>query len=179
MTYKKLLTIRYSVSLKGFNNKRPNSNLKNLGRLYFIIFVFCHWGLISQELLTSDEAYNRYQQLSAEMAKSFPEDAIKTYSRTSFSEQQLETYLSQHFQRLDLLPIIKDRPTFIMDAYLHSGNWFRAIGFIELTKLAMNWPKLIRDGNFIKHGAIPLITPINLIKNLIKSNLKKIIEQNL
>lgn len=131
MTYKKLLTIRYSVSLKGFNNKRPNSNLKNLGRLYFIIFVFCHWGLISQELLTSDEAYNRYQQLSAEMAKSFPEDAIKTYSRTSFSEQQLETYLSQHFQRLDLLPIIKDRPTFIMDAYLHSGNWFRAIGFIE------------------------------------------------
>ncbi|OBX26897.1 hypothetical protein LX77_00691 [Gelidibacter algens] len=94
--------------------------------------------MISQQQVTSDDAYKEYQRLSAAMAKSFPEDAMKTYYRTSFSERQLEIYLSQHFKRLDLLPFITDRPTFVMDAYLHSGNWFRAIGFVAQSIISYN-----------------------------------------
>lgn len=87
--------------------------------------------MLCQQQLTSDEAYENYQELSSKMAKSFPEDDFKTYKRTSFTEQQLEIYLSQHFQRLDLLPFIKNRPAFVINAYLHSGNWFQAIGFYK------------------------------------------------
>lgn len=81
--------------------------------------------------MTSDEAYENYQELSSKMAKSFPEDDFKTYKRTSFTEQQLEIYLSQHFQRLDLLSFIENRPAFVINAYSHSGNWFQAIGFYK------------------------------------------------
>ncbi|AOW19781.1 hypothetical protein LPB138_03370 [Urechidicola croceus] len=65
------------------------------------------------------------------MAQSFPEDEYKTYNRTSFSEKQLELYLSQHFQRLDLLPLIDGHHAFKLHSYLHSGNWFREIGFLK------------------------------------------------
>ncbi|QRM90289.1 hypothetical protein FG167_13930 [Lacinutrix sp. WUR7] len=103
--------------------------MKSLRRL-FIILLLCGYPLLmlSQEALTSDAAYQKYEKLSATMAISFPEDNFKTYRRTSFSVHQLETYLSQQFQRLDCLPFIKDKHAFVMDAYLHSGNWFHEIG---------------------------------------------------
>ena len=63
------------------------------------------------------------------MNQSFPEDDYKTYRRSSYSEKQLETYLSQHFTRMDLLPYINDKPIFVLFAYLNSANWFREIGF--------------------------------------------------
>jgi len=87
--------------------------------------------LISQEDFTSTEAHAQYQQLTDLMAKSFPEDAYKTYHRSSFTPLQLETYLTQQFQRLDLLPNIENKHLFVMDAYLHSGNWFHEIGFVK------------------------------------------------
>lgn len=114
-----------------FTTKDQPSILKNTHLLSLVLFIFSHLVATAQEHTSSDKAYENYQQLSATMAKSFPEDAIKTYRRTSYTEHQLEVYLSQHFQRLDLLPLIKDRPGFVIDAYLHSGNWFRAIGLIK------------------------------------------------
>ncbi|RXJ51454.1 tetratricopeptide repeat protein [Gelidibacter gilvus] len=114
-----------------FTTKDQPSILKSTHLLSLVLFILSHLAVTAQEPISSDKAYENYQQLSATMAKSFPEDAIKTYRRTSYTEQQLETYLSQHFQRLDLLPLIKDRPAFVIDAYLHSGNWFRAIGLIK------------------------------------------------
>lgn len=83
----------------------------------------------SQDLPTSDEALKEYEDISKAMESSFPEDDIKTYSRESFSQSQLEKYLSQHFQRMDLLRFIEDHHTLKLYAYLHSGNWFKAIGF--------------------------------------------------
>lgn len=112
-----------------FTTKNQSSIVKNIPLL--TLLIFSHFVVMAQEPITSDKAYDEYQQLSAAMAKSFPEDAIKTYRRTSYTEHQLETYLSQHFQRLDLLPLINDKPAFVIDAYLHSGNWFRAIGLIK------------------------------------------------
>lgn len=83
----------------------------------------------AQETPTSGEALQRYESISREMAIFFPEDEMKTFSRESFSQSALETYLSQHFQRMDLLPFIKEHYTLKLDAYLHSGNWFKKIGF--------------------------------------------------
>ena len=114
-----------------FTTKDPPSILKNVHLLSLVLFILSHLDVTAQEHMSSGKAYENYQQLSAAMAKSFPEDAIKTYRRTSYTEHQLEGYLSQHFQRLDLLPLIKDKPDFVIDAYLHSGNWLRAIGLIK------------------------------------------------
>ena len=99
--------------------------------LYCIVFFFilCIQGYGQKENLTSAEALIRYNEISASMNESFPEDQYKTYRRPSFSEQELESYLSQHFQRLDLLPLIQDHYSFKLHSYLHSGNWFREIGF--------------------------------------------------
>lgn len=79
--------------------------------------------------LTSKEAFNKFKIISNSIWSSFPEDDIKTFRRASFSESQLQTYLSLHFQRLDLLSQIEDHHSFILDSYLHSGNWFREVGF--------------------------------------------------
>ena len=81
------------------------------------------------EDVVSKKAYQEYKAISDTMSSSFPEDNIKTYRRESFNDQQLQTYLGRHFRRLDLLPQIKGRPLFVLDSYLHSGNWFREIGF--------------------------------------------------
>lgn len=59
----------------------------------------------------------------------FPEDDMKTYRRASYSDSQLQTYLSLHFKRLDLIKYIEGHHKFILDSYLHSGNWFREVGF--------------------------------------------------
>ncbi len=111
--------------------KYQSSVLKTFHLLSVIIFLCSHIFVVAQEHITSVSAFEKYQQLSANMAKSFPEDEMKTYRRTSFTEQQLEAYLSQHLQRMDLLPFIKGKPAFVIDAYLHSGNWFRDIGLIK------------------------------------------------
>lgn len=79
--------------------------------------------------LSSDEAYAQYKNISDSMAISFPEDDIKTFRRSSFNETQLEKYLSMHFKRMDLLSHIKGHHIFVLNSYLHSGNWFKAIGF--------------------------------------------------
>ena len=79
--------------------------------------------------LTSDEAFEQFNIISDSIWASFPEDDIKTYRRSSFSESELQRYLSLHFQRLDLLKYIDGHHTFILDSYLHSGNWFREVGF--------------------------------------------------
>lgn len=83
----------------------------------------------SQGLSTSEEALKQYEDISKAMESSFPEDDIKTYSRESFSQPQLEKYLSQHFQRMDLLRYIENHHNLKLKAFLHSGNWFKAIGF--------------------------------------------------
>ncbi len=79
--------------------------------------------------LSSDEAYAQYKAISDSMAISFPEDDIKTFRRTSFNETQLQNYLSMHFKRMDLLSQIEGHHVFVLNSYLHSGNWFKAIGF--------------------------------------------------
>ncbi|MBJ7882490.1 tetratricopeptide repeat protein [Gelidibacter salicanalis] len=81
------------------------------------------------EALSSTDAYNQYKAISDSMAISFPEDDIKTFRRTSFNETQLQNYLSMHFKRMDLLSQIKGHHVFILNSYLHSGNWFKEIGF--------------------------------------------------
>ena len=80
---------------------------------------------------TSEQAFNQFSAISDSMSASFSEDDIKTYRRNSFSEPQLQTYLSLHFQRLDLLRYIKNKHSFVLDSYLHSGNWFMQVGFLK------------------------------------------------
>lgn len=97
--------------------------------IFLWIFSYSILGSSQEEVLSSDEAFLRYQAISEVMAQSFPEDDINTFRRTSFSEEQLQTYLAQHLKRMDLLPLIKGHAVFKLHAYLHSGNWFRQIGF--------------------------------------------------
>ncbi|OBX24064.1 MULTISPECIES: hypothetical protein [Bizionia] len=100
--------------------------------------------------MTSTEALKKYESITATMSESFPENEFKTYRRESFTEQQLQTYLFQHYQRLDLLPFIEDHYLFKMQSYLHSGNWFREIGFPEES---IKWYKAFfeyYDANFKK-----------------------------
>lgn len=85
------------------------------------------------ENLSSEEALIQFQKLQSEINLEFPEDDIKTYQRKSFSENQLQSYLSKHFQCLDLLPHIKGNYALKLDTYLHSGNWFYNIGFSQQT----------------------------------------------
>lgn len=63
------------------------------------------------------------------MEHSFSENDIATFRKESFSEVQLGKYLSQHFQRMDLLPFIENNIELKLRSYLHSGNWFSKIGF--------------------------------------------------
>lgn len=105
--------------------------MERLHHLVFFVFIFWQVSPFCQEHSKNDGAYEKYQELSATMAASFPQDDFKTYKRTSFTQRQLELYLSQYFQRLDLLPLIENRPDFVLDAYLHSGNWFQSIGFYK------------------------------------------------
>jgi hypothetical protein len=83
----------------------------------------------AQESLTSEQAIKQFDSITAVMEKSFPENDIKTFRRESFSEKQLQEYLSQHFKRMDLLPYIDGHYNLKLNRYMHSGNWFREIGF--------------------------------------------------
>ena len=85
-----------------------------------------------QKALNSQQALKKYDSISAIMNKAFPESEYKTFTRASFSETQLETYLKQHFERLDLLKIlVNEHKTLKLDGYLHSGNLFGGIGFTK------------------------------------------------
>jgi hypothetical protein len=90
-----------------------------------ILNGFCY----AQEFLTSEQALKQFDSITAVMEKSFPVSDIKTFRRESFSEKQLQTYLSQHFKRMDLLPFIEGQHNLKLNSYMHSGNWFREIGF--------------------------------------------------
>lgn len=71
----------------------------------------------------------QFERISDSITSVFPEDDMKTYRRASYSDSQLQTYLSLHFKRLDLIKYIEGHQKFILDSYLHSGNWFREVGF--------------------------------------------------
>lgn len=94
------------------------------------VFIIAIPQLWSQSTVGSSEtAFSQYEQISDSMATVFPEDAIKTYRRASFSDAEMQRYLSLHFKRLDLLKAIEGHTKFVLDSYLHSGNWFREVGF--------------------------------------------------
>lgn len=93
--------------------------------LCLVANCFCY----AQKQLTSEEALKKYNAITALMEQTFPSGNTKTFQRNSFSEQQLQDYLAQHYTRLDLLPMIEEHYLFKMHSYLHAGNWFRQIGF--------------------------------------------------
>ncbi|WP_179319919.1 helix-turn-helix transcriptional regulator [Winogradskyella helgolandensis] len=79
--------------------------------------------------LTTETYFRQYEQISDSMASVFPENDIKTYRRVSFSDAEMQWYLSLHFKCLDVLKHIEGHTKFVLDSYLHSGNWFREVGF--------------------------------------------------
>ena len=98
---------------------------------FLLVCCLCFSKLsFSQEQQASgQEALALYLAISDSIAASFPEDEMRTFRRNSFSEIQLQTYLSRHFKRMDLLPQIEGNHTLKLNSYLHSGNWFHEIGF--------------------------------------------------
>lgn len=83
----------------------------------------------AQEPYSSDDALKKYRDITTKMELAFPEDEFITFRRESFSEAQLQTYLSQHFQRMELLHSIDNYHNFKLHSYLHSGNWFKQLRF--------------------------------------------------
>lgn len=77
----------------------------------------------------SKKALAEFKAITAAMNAEFPEDKANTFRRSSFTDKQLQSYLSQHFQRLDLLPKIEGQHALKLNAYNYSGNWFLQIGF--------------------------------------------------
>ncbi len=95
--------------------------------LMFFLTAFQLWS--QNALPSSEKAFAEFQKISDSISIDFPEDDIKTYRRSSFSESQLQNYLSLHYKRLDLLKYIDGHHSFVLDSYLHSGNWFMEVGF--------------------------------------------------
>ncbi len=87
------------------------------------------------------------------MAISFPEDDIKTFRRTSFNETQLQNYLSMHFKRMDLLTQIEGHHVFVLNSYLHSGNWFKDIGFPK--ESIKSYKAFFRHYKLVEHELSP------------------------
>lgn len=112
-----------------------NSYSSNYKKVTFFKYIFLISCLIAncfcyaQESLTSEEAIKEYESITAAMEESFPVAEYRTFRRESYSEQQLQAYLTQHYKRLDLLPLIKEHYAFKMHSYLHAGNWFNEVGF--------------------------------------------------
>ena len=100
-------------------------------RLYILVlFTIGTTKILSQNnIIESDVAFNEYMAISDTMAISFPENDIHTFRRSSYNETQLQRYLSMHFKRMDILSKIEGHYTVKLDSYLHSGNWFKQIGF--------------------------------------------------
>ncbi|WP_179019525.1 tetratricopeptide repeat protein [Winogradskyella forsetii] len=96
----------------------------------------------AQMPLTSEEAFKRYEEITAVMEADFPENEYRTFRRESFSETQLQTYLSQHFQRMELLKFIDNHHYFKLRSYQHSGNWFMQLRF---PKESIKWYRKFFD----------------------------------
>ncbi len=56
-----------------------------------------HNPIQSQEIVSSEEALNLFNDISRAMNLAHPEDDIKTFQKLTYSESQLETYLSPTF----------------------------------------------------------------------------------
>lgn len=101
-------------------------------KYYLSLFIFINItfaNLWSQNnTLTSEAALSQFERIGDSISASFPQNEIRTFRRESFSEVQLKTYLTRHFQQLDLIPYIKDNHALKIDAYFHSANWFKLIG---------------------------------------------------
>lgn len=96
-----------------------------------IIFMAFNGHMVSQETISSEEAFKRFMDITKAMDQAFPENDIKTFQRASYSEPQLETYLSQVFQLMDLIPFIEGHHKMKLQTYLHLANWFTAMGLIK------------------------------------------------
>lgn len=106
--------------------------MKQLNRtITSICIILSTLAVVAQEkILNSQQALRKYDSLSSVMNKAYPESEYRTFARSSFSETQLETYLKQQFERLDLLPIIvNEHKIFKLDSYFLSGNLFGGLGF--------------------------------------------------
>lgn len=100
-------------------------------RIYLVLLISVTVSNVLSQTkeLSSAAAYQEYIAISDTMGRAFPENEIETFKRTSFDETQLQNYLTMHFKRMDLLSKIKGHHIFVLNSYLHSGNWFKAIGF--------------------------------------------------
>lgn len=125
----------YKIGLSqssGYFSRNKNTHLfYRKSRLFVLVLFTIGTSKISSQntIIESDVAFNEYKAISDTMAISFPEDDMHTFRRSSYSETQLQRYLSMHFKRMDLLSKIEGHYTVILDSYLHSGNWFKQIGF--------------------------------------------------
>ncbi|KFB02003.1 hypothetical protein IA57_03845 [Mangrovimonas yunxiaonensis] len=97
-----------------------------------------HAVLAQQNTLSSQEALTQFNHLWEDMNRTFPEDDFKTYRRTSFTEAQLQTYLSQYYQLMDLLNSVTGHHKLKVDTYLHFGYWFHQIEFPQQAITAYN-----------------------------------------
>ena len=97
--------------------------------LFLVFYLMVNYFCLAQNSLSSDEALKSCKAIVALMEESFPSNENKTFQRESFSEQQLQTYLSLHYKKLDLLPLIKGHHAFKLHHYLHAGNWFKIMEF--------------------------------------------------
>ncbi len=97
--------------------------------LFLFFYLPVNYFCLAQNSLSSDEALQSCRAISDLMEASFPANEYRTFQRESFSEQQLQNYLSLHFKKLDLLPLIKEHHVFKLHHYLHAGNWFKTMEF--------------------------------------------------
>ena len=110
--------------------KHCSLRVLNLLKMQYLCFFLLFPTLIgAQNKKSSEQALKEYNIITAELEKSFPPDNFNPYLRDSFTEKQLETYLSQYYKRLDLLLLVDKHYLFKMNCYLSAGNWFRKIGF--------------------------------------------------
>lgn len=123
-----------------------NQSITTLKTIFYyvlvsVVFTFA-FKSTAQEQLSSDDALTHYKEITAQMEVEFPEDEFRTFRRESFSEAQLQTYLSQHFERMELLNSIDGYHDFKLRSYLHSGNWFMQLRF---PKESIIWYKKFFD----------------------------------
>ncbi|MEC3965456.1 tetratricopeptide repeat protein [Muricauda sp. SYSU M86414] len=139
--------------------------------LMFFLTAFQLWP--QNALLNSEKAFTEFQKISDSIAVDFPEDDIKTYRRSSFSESQLQNYLSLHYKRLDLLKYIDGHHSFVLDSYLHSGNWFMEVGFPkESIKSYLNFFKHYRaqEGNLTEKERDVYIEMLTYARSILAQN---------
>ncbi len=89
-------------------------------------------GAFSQETsLEHDEAYKSFTIITDSMERILRQDDIQEFERNSFTNDQIQDYLTLHFKRIDLLPKIKGNYRERLESYFFSGNFFMQTGFIN------------------------------------------------